>query len=144
MTLCRYATEQTTKRSPKDPWTTARTPDTASPDLDMSWAHYHTIAFVIYNHETRHYFTVVINYKLHHITTYSHHISSENAHYAWEPDKWGGQYIWRNVCTLFNWELPAQKLTYWAIDWKQVRDQSLFFLYHVLDLFVRMAMIAVP
>ena len=41
MTLSGYATEQTTKRSPKDPWTTARTPDTASPDLDMSQAHYH-------------------------------------------------------------------------------------------------------
>ena len=29
------------------------------------------VAFVIYNHETRHYFTVVINYKLHHITQLS-------------------------------------------------------------------------
>ena len=29
------------------------------------------VAFVIYNHETRHYFTVVINYKLHHITPLS-------------------------------------------------------------------------
>ena len=41
MTLCGYATGQTTKRSPKDPWTTARTLDTTSPDLDMSQAHYH-------------------------------------------------------------------------------------------------------
>ena len=41
--LCGYATEQKTKRSPKDPWTTARTPDTAPPDLDMSQAHYHTV-----------------------------------------------------------------------------------------------------
>ena len=90
------------------------------------------VAFVIYNHETRHYFTIIINYKLHHITTYGHHISSENAHYAQEPEKWGGQYIWKNICTLFNWELPERKPTYWAIDWKQVRDQSLFFLYLML------------
>ena len=103
------------------------------------------VAFVIYNHETRHYFTVVMNYKSHHITTYGHHISSENAHYAQEPEKWAGPYIWKNVCTLFNWELPARKPTYWAIDWQQVRKTRAFsFFILCLDLFIRMAMIVVP
>jgi hypothetical protein len=77
------------------------------------------VAFVIYNDETKHYFTVVMNYDRLHVTTYGR-FSRDKEGYAPEPTKWAGPHIWRNICTIFNWKVPVQQPIWWGIDWKQV------------------------
>jgi hypothetical protein len=77
------------------------------------------VAFIIYNDETKHYFTVVMNHNGLHITTYGR-LSIDKMGYAPEPNKWAGPHIWRNICKIFNWEIPVQQPVWWALDWKQV------------------------
>ena len=102
------------------------------------------VAFVIYDHDSRHYFTVVMNYDLLHVTTYGHHITSEISDYAQDPEKWAGQNIWRNICIVFNWEIPAQKPIWWAIDWKQVSMSYALYIYiKIFDQPIRMELIVV-
>ena len=89
------------------------------------------VTFVIYNDEMKHYFTVAMNYKRLHVTTYCQNYTIEKSHFAQEPAIWARPHIWRNISIIFNWVIPAQQPTWWAIDWKQVSIVSEMLLYQV-------------
>jgi hypothetical protein len=74
------------------------------------------ITFIIHNDFTRHYFTMAMHHDRLHVTTYSWNKDIDKCHYTPEPAEWAGPHIWRNICTLFNWAIPAQQPTWWAID----------------------------
>ena len=101
------------------------------------------VTFILHNDETRHYFTVAMNYERLHVTTYGRNYKIEKSHYATEPMQWAGPHIWRNICIIFNWAIPEERPTWWAIDWKQVRlFLEICFISSLTDLF-RMVVIAV-
>jgi hypothetical protein len=78
------------------------------------------VACVIHEYERRHYFVVVFNYRRLHVAEYGRHIRAARCHTDRHPAAWGGPEIWRNICTLFGWDVPVEHPMWWAVDWIQV------------------------
>lgn len=83
------------------------------------------VAAIYYDHETKHYFTVLLNYERLHVTTFGRRDSIEKkCRFDLQPQSWNGQNIWRNVCIIFGWPLPDTRPTWWAWEWKWVNTHS--------------------